>query len=148
MNFDWDEEGFSAPPVLSPATGKETLYRAWGDYSTKWGNTDRPGVCFSLDRAKSRVDAERLYSVMEHGNPVIWITEFSVEKNTPLWIGKVAPGDRRAHLGGYSGNQVYIERPDLGHVREAATDPLRNDLGGAYVYTQRLPSMDKTKPQN
>jgi hypothetical protein len=149
MNFNWAKEGFSAPPVLSPATGKEKLFRAWGgDPKRKWGNTTHAGVCFSLDRAKSRLDAERLYAVMEYSNSVIWITEFSVGQGAPLWIGMVDPGDRRAQLGGYSGNQVYIERPSLGLVREARTDPLRNDLGGAYVHPQPLPSGDRKKPQN
>jgi hypothetical protein len=128
--FDWKEEGFKSQPVPTVASGQERLYRAWGQGSTKLGNPTRAGVCFSLDRAKSRWDAERLYSVMEWNNAVYSITEFSVPKGTPMWIGVVDPGDMRAALGSSFGRQVFIERGYLKGLKENSTARLSDDLGG------------------
>jgi len=135
MTFDWRESGFESPPVLKAAKGDEKLYRAWGgDPRRKWGNTDKPGVCFSLDRASSRKQAESLYAVMEYWNPVHFLTEFCICKGAPLWVGKVHPGDRRAYLGTFSGNQVLIERPYLVLVEETSTRTLSDNLGGNVVH--------------
>lgn len=140
MNFSWQENGFKDMPALRIADGTEKLYRAWGgDEKRKWGNTDLPGVCFSLDRARSRWDAEALYAVMEYRNPVLKLTEFSIAAGTPIWVGMVHPGDPRALLGEQSGRQVLIERAYLNSVREVDTWALRNDLGLSFVYTGRLP---------
>jgi hypothetical protein len=143
MTFDWRENGFAAAPLLCVAKGSEKLYRAWGgDPRRKWGNTDLPGVCFSLDRAGSRRQAEMLYAVMEYRNPVLFLTEFSVRIDCPLWLGKVDPGDPRALLGNVSGNQVFIERAYLVLVREGPTTPLSDDLGSTIVHTGRQPRVD------
>ena len=140
MNFDWQKEGFADTPVLRPATGAEHLYRAWGgDESRILGNTDRNGVCFSLDRASSRWDAERLYSIMEYQNPVRWTTEFRTPIGIPLWVGRVHPGDDvRAVLGRFSGRQVFIERPYVPLLKVVSTDLLIDDLGQYSTYYGRL----------
>lgn len=144
MNFDWRENGFAVLPSLRPATGNESLFRAWGgDPKRKWGNSNLSGVCFSLDEAKSRRHAELLYSVMEYQNPVRYLTRFAVKQGTPIWFGRVHPGDPRALLGGVSGNQVLIERPYLNLVHEITTTALPDDLGHAFVFSgtpPRLPS--------
>ena len=141
MFFSWRANGFKYMPTLDLADGTERLYRAWGGHEgRKWGNKDLPGVCFSLDRAESRWDAEALYAVMEYQNPVLFITEFSVAAGTPIWLGIVDPGDQRALLGEHSGSQVLIERAYLNCVREGPTTPLRNDLRRSFVYTGVLPA--------
>jgi hypothetical protein len=127
--FSWKEEGFRSQPVPMVANGEEKLYRAWGQGSTKLGNPTRAGVCFSLDQAKSRWEAERLYSVMEWNNAVYYITEFSIPKGTPMWVGTVDPGNTRAMLGGSFGRQVLIERGYLKGLKEHSTSRLANDLG-------------------
>jgi hypothetical protein len=76
---------------------------------------------------------------MEYQNGVGNLTEFAVAQGTPLWIGRVDPGDRRAVLGGYSGTQVYIERSYITGVREVETQALLDDLGKFFVYPGRLP---------
>lgn len=145
MNFDWHKEGFAEPPVLRPATGAERLYRAWGG-KKEWmlGNENGVGVCYSLDRASSRWDAERLSSVMEWQNPVRWITEFKTLLGLPLWVGRVHPGDDvRAVLGRFSGSQVFIERPYVPLLKVVSTDLLIDDLGQYSTYygrPARLPS--------
>jgi hypothetical protein len=143
MNFDWQENGFVAPPSLKTAEGTEKLYRAWGgNPRRKWGNQDLPGVCFSLDRACSRRQAEMLYSVMEYQNPVHFLTEFAVPKKMLFWSGKVHPGDPRALLGNVSGNQILIERAYLTLVKEVSTVPLVDDIGAHVVYSGRLPRIE------
>ena len=127
--FNWKEEGFGSQPVPTVADGQETLYRAWGQGSTKLGNPTRAGVCFSLDKAISRWDAERLYSVMEWNNALFFITAFSISKGTPIWTGTVDPGDMRANLGKSFGRQVFIERNYLRGLRAISTTHLMNDLG-------------------
>jgi hypothetical protein len=140
MTVDWQANGFAEPPRLRAATGAERLFRAWGgDPRRKWGNTDLIGVCFSLNSAQSRWHAETLYAVMEYQNPVRFLTEFSIAGSTPLWIGRVHPGDPRSSLGSVSGSQVLVERAYLHLVKEVSTKPLRNDLGGNEVFTGRLP---------
>ncbi|HEX2554782.1 MAG TPA: hypothetical protein VHL98_13865 [Microvirga sp.] len=129
MNFDWKAEGFAAAPVLTTATGTERLYRAWGGTSTQLGNPKGKGVCFSFDRARTRAEAELLYAVMEWNNGVMRLTEFSVPKGLPLWVGRVDPGDRRAALGHASGSQVFVERGYVKSVIPGATTTLTNDLG-------------------
>jgi hypothetical protein len=69
---------------------------------------------------------------MEYQNPVSYLTEFSVMAKTPLWIGRVHPGDPRAALGADSGTQVYIERSYVPLVKEVQTYPLCGDLGPNY----------------
>jgi hypothetical protein len=144
MNFDWQENGFAEFPSLRSATGNETLFRAWGgDPKRKWGNSSLPGVCFSLDEAKSRQHAEVLYSVLEYRNLVRYLTRFRIDRGTPLWVGRVHPGDPRALLGNVSGNQVLIERAYLTLVHEITTTTLPDDLGQAFVFSgspPRLPS--------
>lgn len=94
MYFDWKKNGFKQRSGGRLASGSEKLYRAWGGHpARKWGNKFMAGVCFSLDRPWSRAEAERLYSVMEYQNPVHFITEFSVDKDTAIWLGQVDPGD-------------------------------------------------------
>lgn len=140
MMFSWKDNGFKDAPSPALAKGTERLYRAWGgDPQRKWGNRDLVGVCFSLDRAESRWEAEALYAVMEYRNPVLFITEFSIDMDTPVWLGTVDPGDPRALLGQHSGSQVMVERAYLGGVHAGITKPLRNDLELAWVYTGRLP---------
>jgi hypothetical protein len=140
VNFDWRENGFETPPNLTSATGTECLYRAWGGHpGRKWGNTDLPGVCFSTDRAMARWEAELLYSVMEYHNPVQFLTLFTVFRGTPLWLGKVHPGDVRAVFGNMSGSQVLIERQYIPLVKETVTTPLIDDLGSSAVYTGKRP---------
>lgn len=135
MNFDWKDNGFANCPALSTASGDERLFRAWGGHpGRKWGNTDLPGVCFSLDEATSRWHAEMLYSVMEYQNPVLYLTEFRVPAGTPLWIGRVDPGDPRALLGTVSGSQILIERAYVRVVSEVGTKRLPNDLGSWFVH--------------
>ena len=130
QTFSWQAEGFAAPPVPVVATGKERVYRAWGGTSTQLGNPNQPGVCFSFDRAASRYEAELLYSVMEWGNAVIRLTEFSIPKDTPIWVGKVDPGDRRAALGSFSGSQIYILRAYIKDLSALGTTILTDDLHG------------------
>ncbi len=81
-----------------------------------------------------------LYSVMEYQNPVRFLTEFSISKNTPFWLGRVDPGDLRAVLGKVSGNQVFVERAYLVLLREVATTELRNDLGYNEIFSGSLPT--------
>ena len=137
--FDWREEGFAAPPFRAFAFGNEKLYRAWGgDPKRKWGNTDRAGVCFSLDQALTRREAERMYAVMEYGNPVRFITQFALQAGTPFWSGIVDPG----LLGGRSATQAYVERahlPPAWGVKEVADRPLKDDLGPFFIYAGRMP---------
>ncbi len=143
MRLDWHANGFQACPTLVAATGTERLFRAWGgNPSRKWGNTDLPGVCFSLDQAASRWHAELLYSVMEYFNPVRYLTEFSVPRGVPLWVGKVHPGDSRAVLGRISGSQALVQREYLRLVSEVQTTELPNDLGSAFLYSGRSTSRD------
>lgn len=139
-SFDWKEEGFGSQPVPTVADGEETLYRAWGQGSTKLGNPTRVGVCFSLDKAASRWDAERLYSVMEWNNAVYYITSFLISKGTLIWLGNVNPGDVRAGLGRSYGRQVFVERRYLKDIKEISTSRLKNDLGGHEFH----PSSSKT----
>lgn len=142
MNFDWQANGFDAPPIPKVATGTEELYRAWGgDRRRKWGNTDLPGVCFSLDEASSRWHAETTYSVMEYQNAVRFLTKFSIPSGTPFWYGKVDAGDPRAILGNISGNQVLIERAYMVLVKEISTVTLSNDLGRHEVYSGKSPRL-------
>lgn len=143
MNFDWKSNGFKDQPAPALAKGTEKLYRAWGGHpGRKWGNKDLPGVCFSFDKAISRWEAEELYSVMEYQHPVFYITEFSIEKNTPIWIGIVHPGEPGAVLGNRSGSQVLVERAYLQCVCEGETSTMRNDLGRYFVYSGKLPAID------
>jgi len=140
MHLDWHTNGFFAPPTLVAANGHERLYRAWGGApSRKWGNTDLPGVCFSIDRALSRWHAELLYSVMEYQNPVRYLTEFSVPKGVPLWVGMIHPGDSRALFGNIAGSQVLVERAFLPQIIELSTTELANDLGNVSVYAGKPP---------
>lgn len=143
MNFDWKAEGFESLPTLGSATGDERLYRAWGDPKFKLGNPDRDGVCYSLDRASSRWEAEMLYAVMEYQNSVWYLTEFSIPKDLPIWVGKVHPGDPRAVLGSVSGRQVLIERAYVKSVKVGATTPLQNDLDRSVVFGGRVPGSFK-----
>lgn len=143
MHFDWQKNGFRRPPVAARATGNEKLYRAWGGHpGRKWGNKFMAGVCFSFDRAWSRMEAERLYAVMEYQNPVHYITEFAIDANTPIWIGQVDPGDPCVLLGRRSGSQVLVERAYLRFVHEKLTSGLHDNLGGAWVHTGALPTLD------
>jgi hypothetical protein len=143
MRFDWHANGFQSCPTLVSAAGTERLFRAWGgDPSRKWGNTNLPGVCFSLDRATSRWHAEMRYAVMEYFNPVRYLTEFSVPHGVPLWVGKVHPGDSRAVLGRISGSQAFIQRQYLHLVAELKTTELPNDLGAGYLYSGKRPRID------
>ena len=131
MNFDWHAHGFKHRPHSTLSLGCERLFRAWGGSPRrKWGNNSLPGVCFSLDRAKSRSEAEDLYAVMEWQNPVRYLTEFSI------------PCDPRAILGGSYGSQVFVERAFLYLVRELNTSVLDDDLSGKEVYSGKLPSKD------
>ncbi len=80
-----------------------------------------------------------LYSVMEYQNPVWRLTEFRIPKDTPLWIGKVHPGDSRAVFGNISGSQVFVERAYVHLVKELNTTTLRNDLGSSAVHMGKMP---------
>ena len=143
MHFDWKKNGFKYRPDRALASGNETLYRAWGGHpARKWGNKFMAGVCFSLERAWSRVEAEALYAVMEYQNPVTWITAFTIDAGTPLWIGQVDPGNPAAALGTSSGSQVLVERANLHFVHAGLTSQLRDDLGPRWLYTGKLPAID------
>jgi hypothetical protein len=128
--IDWRQEGFAAPPVARKTTGPLLVYRAWsGDPQRKWGNMDRPGVCFSLEAVATRWQAEHRYAVMEYGNSVQFITQFEVPTETPYLTGKVHPGERGAVLGMWGGSQIYVLRVYVRRLRIVRTLPLNNDLG-------------------
>lgn len=71
---------------------------------------------------------------MEFADPVRCLTESSVPRNTPIWVGKADPGDPRATLGGPSGDQVLIERAYLKRVTEVATAVPRDDVAPFAVH--------------
>jgi hypothetical protein len=87
------------------------------------------------------VEAEKLYSAMEYQNPVRFITEFSIDKDTPIWIGQVDPGDPRAMLGTTSGNQLLVERSNLRFVHEKLTSQLRDNAAPFWLYSGKLPGL-------
>jgi hypothetical protein len=135
MAWSWQEEGFAAPPTPLKAPEGTVLYRAWGGSSSKEGHPHRPGVCLSIQRPASRLDAERLFSVWEWGNSCLWLTAFRVTPGTELYVGSVDPGailDLRL-AGRRKGVQVFVENPIAGKLIEAATTRLVDDLGGFQV---------------
>jgi hypothetical protein len=135
MNWNWKEEGFSAPPTVMFAQPGLVLYRVWGGKSSKAGNPSRAGVCLSTQPPLSRVDAERLFSAWEWGNSCIWLTEFRVTPGTALHVGLVDQGevfDLRL-LGGRKGIQVLIENPVSSKLFEVETTRLDGDLGNLII---------------
>jgi hypothetical protein len=136
-SWDWHEEGFAAPPTLTIAKGGERVYRAFGGAATVFGKPGRKGVCFSFDRARSRREAERLYSVAEWGNSFWRIATFEVPKGTPMWVGRVHPGDSHVHRLDQIGTQIFIQNPWAMHLALLGTAPLLNDLAGGWVHTGR-----------
>jgi hypothetical protein len=129
MNWNWKEEGFKYSPSQLVTSADLIVYRAWGGHpGRKMGNINRAGVCFSLDKVSTRWEAEQLYSVLEYGNSVFYLTEFKLKKGTPVWLGNVDPGDPRALLGKEYGSQVFIERIHLYKIVEGKTIKLKDDL--------------------
>jgi hypothetical protein len=139
MSWDWKTEGFAAPPTLTVARGGERLYRAWGGRSEIVANPNRKGACYSLDRARTRKEAEILYAIAEWGNSFWQLTTFEVPHGIPMWMGRVDPGDYSLVGLAHSGSQVFIQTPYTMDLKPVETVPLLNDLGGGWVHTGRLP---------
>ena len=136
--FSWKDEGFLEPPVPKLSKGGERIYRAWGGQSYPKGSPERPGVCFSTLKPNSRAEAEKLFALFEWGNSCLKVTEFRVPAGIVIWTGTVDPGDAR--LRNLAGPQIFIENPAAQRVVEITTSDLRNDLGGAWVYTRPIPN--------
>ena len=136
LSWDWNEEGFTAPPTLTIAKGGERVYRAFGGASTVFGKPGRKGLCFSFDRARSRREAEGLYSIAEWGNSFWRIATFEVPKGIPMWVGRVHPGDFHQHSLHHTGTQIFIQNPWTMRLVAVNTTPLLNDLPG-WVHTGR-----------
>ena len=135
MAWNWQDEGFSAPPRLLQAPSGLILYRAWGGNSSKTGSPVRPGVCLSTQRPTSRTDAERLFSAWEWGNSCHWLTVFRVAPGTALHVGLV---DQREVfdlrlLSKRKGVQVLVENPIAGKLFEVESKRLADDLGAFQV---------------
>jgi hypothetical protein len=136
MKWQWRAEGFLSEPQRRGAPSGLKLYRAWGGTSLKNGSPSRPGVCLSTQRPSTRLEAERLFSAWEWGNPCLWLTDFRVVAGTPIYIGAVDPGDYVSPtlMGSSHGVQVFIENPvHSKQLIEVATTRLLDDLGGRYV---------------
>ena len=110
------------------------------------GNLSRPGVCFSTREPASRLEAEKLFAVFEYGNSCARLTEFSVPSGTLLWVGEVDPGDSRAAFGNFFGPQVFFENPAAQNLRVVRTVSLRNDLGGAFLYSEGRLGVEGSAP--
>lgn len=131
--WNWLAEGFAHPPRLVHATHRQLVYRVWGGTATKLGSPTRPGVCLSGRKPASRVDAERLFAVWEWGNSCLWVTTFEVIAGTPMFVGRVDPGQNPMPALGATWAQILIEQPVSGKLREIGTQRLHNDLGGRWV---------------
>jgi hypothetical protein len=134
-SWNWKKVGFKYEPRKTNAPSNMRLFRAWGGPSTKLGNPESVGVCFSTDQPQSRNQAEALFAVFEYGNNCVYLSEFSVQIGTELWIGSVDPGDPRPILGRSHGVQVFIENPAAQRLVVIRTSTLADDLKGAWVYT-------------
>ncbi len=138
-NFDWAQVGFLRKPTPRLSVRGQVLFRAWGGRSSKKGNPDSDGVCFSTQRPASRSHAEELFSVFEYGNTCEFVTDFIVPQFTVLWWGQVDPGEPMPGPNPPAGVQVFIENWDAQAAQEVRTTKLENDLGGAWVHQGRTP---------
>ena len=138
LRWHWGREGFAAPPKLEISRGGELLYRAWGGRSVPLGNTNRAGVCFTRDRARTRAEAELLYSIAEWGNSFWLLTIYEVPAAIPMWVGRVDPGDCHPTLRA-AGTQVFIESRHARSLRAIDTVRLVDDLGGRWIHTRAHP---------
>lgn len=89
-------------------------------------------------KPNSRAEAEKLFALFEWGNSCLKVREFRVPAALVMWMGTVDPGDAR--LRNPAGPQIFIENPAAQRVVEITTSDLRNDLGGAWVYTRPMPN--------
>lgn len=112
------------------------MYRVWGGNATKEGNPARPGICLSSQRPSSRTAAEQLFAVWEWGNSCLWLTTFEIVPGTVMHIGSVHPGQFAQPGFDRGGEQVFIEQPIKGKLRELSTERLRDDMAGAWVSTR------------
>ncbi len=131
----WEALGFLHCPTRIKATGSEKLYRAWGgknslELSTK---PDRVGQTLSFHKPRTRSEAERDLAVMEYGNQLLWITEFRVIAERPLWVGQVDPGDDSKESGNIPGSQVFLDRDLEQSLFKVRCDRIPNDMAGYAV---------------
>lgn len=96
-------------------------------------SANREGEFLSLHKIEKRSEAERSLAIMEYGNQVLFVTAFRVIANTPIWIGRVDPGDHAAKFGNTAGSQVFLEREYEGQLREIETKIITNDMNGYQV---------------
>lgn len=133
--WNWWDEGFSTPPKEVILVNPLTAYRVWGGFSRENGNLTRPGVCFSLERPSTRMQAEGLFSVMEYGNACRFVTEFLIRAGAMVYVGRVHPGDSFDNGLGVPGSQVFVPADQVARfvLRTAAARGLVDDLGSNVV---------------
>lgn len=134
MLANWLGLGFQDPPTRSSALGGERLFRVHGGAARRLGTAGGRGVFFSLDRPRSRREAERLFAVAEYGNALLYLSEFRVPTGTPMWLGRVHPGDAPMPGWNRGGSQVFVEQPWAMHVLCVATTRLSDDMPGVWVH--------------
>jgi hypothetical protein len=139
--WNWQAEGFRAPPTARESRPGECLLRVWGGRATMRGSPKRVGVCFSNVAPTSRYGAESLFSVFEWGNTCENVTQFLIPATTILWLGEVDPGQAGAPLGLRWGPQIFIENPAAQMLVPTHTRKLANDMGNSLLYLGRMPSV-------
>ena len=117
------------------------VYRVWGGTATETGSPTRPGVCFSIEKPRSRKEAEGLFSLWEWGNACRFVTEFVIEPGATIFVGTVYPGDFYDHGLGVPGSQIFVETPQAKlFVRKIGpAQTLTDDLGGKVIVPNRDP---------
>jgi hypothetical protein len=138
--YYWQALGFLHCPTRELAKGHEQLYRSWGGTSRELSEGKaRDGQFFSFHKPRTRSEAEKLFSVMEYGNQMLWVTEFRVKPETPLCIGQVDPGDNTKFVGNIPGSQVFLEREMENSLSRVRCDRIPNDMPGVWV----IPNFDR-----
>jgi hypothetical protein len=132
---NWRGLGFVAAPIRSLATGAERVYRVHGGATQSHGKPGGQGVFFSWQRPRRRWEAERLFAIAEWGNALLHVSTFTVPEGTPMWIGRVDPGDSYQPGWGATGSQVYVQNPWAMRMVRVEVPPLLDDMRGVWVHT-------------
>lgn len=145
--WSWHDEGFLSQPKPVPVRRPLPVYRVWGGTATETGSPTRPGACFSLEKPRSRKEAERLFSLWEWGNSCRFVTEFVIKPGATIFVGTVHPGDCYDHGLGVPGSQIFVETPQVNlFVRKiGAAQPLIDDIvGGKVIVPNRDPGRKRS----
>ena len=82
------------------------VFRAEGGRLGRWFGTTRPG---------SAAEAERMYNVIDYGNDLAEISQYTIPKGTLVYEGQVAGG---------TATQMYVPDPLAAGVKLTGTKPL------------------------